>query len=109
MITVRMFVDPDGKYRGFRADGHAGYAEAGEDIVCAAVSALTQNTVNAIETFTDDPVSYSVDEGFLEFSFLGEAGPDSQLLMNALALGLKSVEECSGAGNRFLRILTEEV
>ena len=34
--------------------GHAGYAEEGQDIVCAAVSALIINTVNSLETFTDD-------------------------------------------------------
>lgn len=27
---------------GFEAEGHTGYAEEGSDIVCAAVSALTQ-------------------------------------------------------------------
>ena len=31
----------DGQVTGFVCAGHAGYAEAGEDIVCAAVSALT--------------------------------------------------------------------
>ena len=34
--------------------GHAGYAEPGQDIVCAAVSALVINTINAIEAFTED-------------------------------------------------------
>ena len=108
MITVKAFVDQDGGYRGFKVTGHAGYGEEGEDIVCAAVSALTQNTVNAIETFTEDPISCTVDEGYLEFSFLETAGPESKLLMNALMLGLEGIEESCGAGERFLRILTEE-
>ena len=30
---------------GFEAEGHTGYAEEGSDIVCAAVSALTQGAV----------------------------------------------------------------
>ncbi len=33
---------------------HAGYAEEGQDIVCAAVSVLMINTVNSLDAFTDD-------------------------------------------------------
>lgn len=44
-----------GAYSGFRVGGHSGYAAAGDDIVCAAVSAMTMLTVNLlIETFALD-------------------------------------------------------
>ena len=33
---------------GFEISGHSGYAEAGEDIVCAGVSSAVQLTVNAV-------------------------------------------------------------
>lgn len=33
---------------GFEVSGHAGYADKGEDIVCAAVSSAVQLTVNTI-------------------------------------------------------------
>ena len=36
--------------------------EYGKDIVCAAVSALTVNMANSVETFTDDGFEGSVDE-----------------------------------------------
>ncbi|MFR2781914.1 MAG: ribosomal-processing cysteine protease Prp [Clostridium sp.] len=42
-------------YRGIVIEGHAGYAEEGEDIICAAVSALAINFYNSVETFTEDP------------------------------------------------------
>ena len=41
MTAVTFFRSGD-KLWGFRAKGHSGYAEEGSDIVCAAVSALTQ-------------------------------------------------------------------
>ena len=41
------------EYVGFKAVGHAGYGEAGEDIVCAAISVLTINTINAIDAYTN--------------------------------------------------------
>ncbi len=39
--------------------GHAGYAEKGHDIVCAAVLILIYNLQNSIERLTDDTVGFS--------------------------------------------------
>ena len=47
--TVTFFKRSDGALIGYRAGGHSGYAEAGEDIVCAGVSALTQSTLNGLQ------------------------------------------------------------
>ena len=46
------------------------------DIICAAVSALAVNTINAIEQFTEDPfeVEEAEDGGLLPDSFFGSAG-----------------------------------
>lgn len=38
-------------YSAFSLSGHAGYAEAGADIICAAVSAMANLTCNAAEAF----------------------------------------------------------
>lgn len=112
MITIITYVDSDGKYKGFSADGHAEYADPGEDIVCAAVSVLTTNTINAIETFTDDEISYETDDGYLKFEISGKISQESQLLLNAMMLGLQSIEKSYGTddeGNQFISIQTEEV
>ena len=112
MITVKVLIDSDGRYQGFQVKGHAGYAGAGEDIVCAAVSVLTQNTINSIEAFTEDNISYSVDDGYLECSFSGAISEESKLLMNSMMLGLNSIVESYKTDkkkNQFIRILTEEV
>ena len=53
MITITVKKRND-TYIEFRIKGHAGYAEEGQDIVCAAVSVLIINTVNSLETFTED-------------------------------------------------------
>ena len=62
MITVTICQSSEGEITGFSIQGHAGYAERGSDIVCAAVSVLAQNTVNSIEQFTQDSFSADVDE-----------------------------------------------
>ncbi|MCI9486290.1 MAG: ribosomal-processing cysteine protease Prp [Lachnospiraceae bacterium] len=113
MITVTVFVDSEGEHRGFRISGHAGYAGAGEDIVCAAVSALAQSTVNAIEAFTEDSFLCSVEDGYLECSFSGKVSKETKLLLNTLLLGLEGVRDggCQEDqnGDPFIRIVTEEV
>jgi len=38
-------------FSGFSLSGHAGYADAGEDIVCAAVSSMTNLVCNAADAF----------------------------------------------------------
>lgn len=42
MIKIIYVADPEGGNLAMRAEGHAGYAPAGQDIVCAAVSCLMQ-------------------------------------------------------------------
>ena len=42
MIKIIYVADPEGGELTMRAEGHAGYAPAGQDIVCAAVSCLMQ-------------------------------------------------------------------
>ena len=42
------FLQSEGKYRGFRVKGHAGYAESGQDIVCAAVTSACMLAANII-------------------------------------------------------------
>ena len=71
MIQVEIIRDASKAYVGFSIKGHAGYAEHGQDIICAAVSVLAQNTVNSIEQFTDDTFSGEIDEktGSLAVSF----------------------------------------
>lgn len=82
--------------------GHAGFAEEGSDIVCAAVSVLVLNTINAIEAFTHTAFRCEADEvegGFLEVSFPNismQADHDACLLLKCMAKGLSDLEEQYG-------------
>ena len=59
MIKITVYSRQD-QYTGFRSEGHAGYAEEGYDIICAAVSVLSVNLVNSIEEFTEDGMDVTV-------------------------------------------------
>ena len=58
-----------GSYLDFLSKGHAGYAEEGQDIVCAAVSALIITTVNSLEKFTEEQLEAEADEGYVSIHF----------------------------------------
>ena len=45
--------------------GHAGFAEAGKDIVCAGVTALTQTLIKSIGDLTEDKIQYEISPGRL--------------------------------------------
>ena len=61
---------------GLTVDGHAGYAETGNDIVCAAVSALAQGLIHSLDALTDDAISYQIRDGHIDIEYenLSEQG-----------------------------------
>ena len=95
---------------GFQAEGHAGMAEAGQDIVCAAVSILTMNTINAIETFADDEFSLVSDEvdGVIAFHLAETPTPEAELLLEAMILGLEDLADDEDY-SEFIYVNFEEV
>ncbi len=108
MTKISVF-KKDGIYTGLEVSGHAGYAEAGEDIVCAGISMLVINTINSIETFTEDGFSCEADPktGYIKFQFNTTISKDSELLMNSLVLGLQGVKE--EYGKEYMKLILKEV
>ncbi|MCD7868536.1 MAG: ribosomal-processing cysteine protease Prp [Clostridiales bacterium] len=103
-ITVRK---RNGSYEELISRGHADYAEEGKDIVCAAVSALIINTVNSLETFTEDKFQAADGDGFVSIRFAGPNTDRGKLLMDSLILGLTEIEHsCS---HRYLTVKIREV
>ena len=48
-MTTIIFYKTDGFYYGFEEQGHTGYGESGDDVLCAALSSMTMLLINAIE------------------------------------------------------------
>ena len=61
-MTTITFYKADGFYYGFEEQGHTGYGESGEDILCSALSAMTMLIINAIEVTYGSSVDYNIDE-----------------------------------------------
>ncbi len=109
--AVAFFRRSDGTLTGFRAQGHTGYARAGQDIVCAAVSALTQSTLNGLRNVLKAPVTYEIDDqdALLQAELTPEATKaqidGAQLLLVSLLEGLQAIER---SYPRNVRIFFEE-
>ena len=61
-MTTITFYKTGGFYYGFEEQGHTGYGESGEDILCSALSSMTMLLINAIEVSYDSVVDYTIDE-----------------------------------------------
>jgi len=105
MIQAVFYKDSNDCYKGFQLKGHAGFAAYGHDIVCAAVSALTINTVNSIEKFTDDWFDYEAEEskGWIVLRFSEKVSKETTLLLDSLWLGLTEIEKDN---TRYLSVKT---
>ena len=93
MTTVR-FLRRGGRLYGFEAGGHTGYAPSGEDIVCAAVSALTQTALLGLGEVLKVPVDWKVDEktGALS-AFVQESTDGTEVVLRTLEAGLMNIAE----------------
>ena len=107
MIKVSIYKNADGKIIGFHCSGHAGYANSGQDILCAAVSALVINTMNSIEHFTSDTFEYKENDkkGQIDFKIVSSLSNESSLLLNSLFLGLQGIQE--DYGQKYIKFLEQ--
>ena len=93
MITAVLYREGE-NLTGCRIEGHSGWANAGSDIVCAAVSILGCTCVNALESVCGvipNITEYNEKKGVLAFELpeITEADNEkAQILMKALKQGL---------------------
>ena len=115
MVEVRFQRAPDGLVERFEARGHAGYARAGRDIVCSAVTAVLFTAVGYAESVYNpeglpEKVRYKDADGFLVWECPDLSEADRQKLIpvfDAMILGLRQIRE--NAGKRYLVVNELEV
>lgn len=109
MTKITIYKNSKGIYKGLKSNGHAGYADYGQDIVCAAVSALIINLINSIEKLTEDNIEVVSDEkkGLIAIKFKNDITDKSKLLMDSLTLGLQGIENTYSS--EYIRVIFKEV
>ena len=80
---------------GITVDGHAGCAETGKDIICSAVSMLTQNLIKSIETLTDDYIRYQIELGHITIKYK-DLSEKSRILIDSFFIGISEVIKAYG-------------
>lgn len=61
-MTKITFYKRDGVFYGFKENGHTGYGESGDDILCSALSAMTMLIINTVEISYAASVDYTIDD-----------------------------------------------
>jgi len=99
MTKITIYHNQDQDVEGFYCSGHAGYDIPGYDVVCSAISVLVINTINSIESFTSCPFTCEAEEksGDIDFRFTEPITQDAALLIDAMILGLKGIQDDYGS------------
>ena len=112
MTTITVYTLDDGHVKGFTASGHAGSRKIrGYDLVCCAISALTQTGVNALFTVAGTEPSVKVDEqsGFLRCILPDGMDADTtgkaEIVLRTVIQGLKDIQNIYP---KFIRVQQKE-
>jgi uncharacterized protein YsxB (DUF464 family) len=102
MLKIKIFKDKQGYIKRYTVEGHANYDAYGKDIVCAAISVLTQTALFSLVEVCgveEDKIDYFIDDitGYLDvnlpvdidFSLLDK----TEIVLKSLEVGIKSVIE----------------
>lgn len=66
--------------------GHAGFSEAGSDIVCASVSSICITTVNALIRVDSESINYEETDGYLKVDIKKHSKVVDILIENMVSL-----------------------
>ncbi len=111
MTTIIFRKSSTGEYRNFVCEGHAGHGFFFQkDVVCASVSVLVINTINALEEIAKEKIEVvsNEKEGLIYCSFVNDTlNNEAKILMEALVLGMNGIQE--EYGKKYLKLKFEEV
>ena len=88
---------------GLTVEGHAGYAKSGNDIICAAVSALAQGLAHSLSVLTEDAIGYQFRDGHIDIEYenLSEEG---KLLVDSFFIAVSDIQ--TTYGDQYVKIDT---
>ena len=89
MISIKVFVTPEGSILGFELFGHSGYDELGKDIVCSAVSSAVYMVINTLsDVFNIDFEVLDIKEEIAYFKF--KISNENFYICKYIMIGLKN-------------------
>lgn len=111
MINIHVVRDDTGFIWEFTVSGHAGYNDAGNDIVCSAVSVLGYTAIGALQDIAEVDFEYSIDDcGFMKCSIPVDIPFQKKsmvkTILDTIVLGFKQIQLSYG---KYVSVLDEEV
>ena len=106
MIQVKVKLH-EGRIQELDVKGHAGYAESGEDLVCAGVSCIMYGTYNALAELVNqnDFVGLVEDQGHFNISIRQESEV-AEIILKTAVIQLETIQE---SYSDYIRIKKVEV
>lgn len=94
MIAVEILYDGS-NIKGFTVEGHAEYAQYGEDIVCSSVSILTIGTINSIIRMCKKEIKIEQDDGYIQVLLPKRImkKDEARILLTSMLYNLKDLEQ----------------
>lgn len=89
-MTTVTFCTEGGRVLGFEVQGHSGYAQTGEDIVCAAVTSAVRLCECAVNDVLGLEASVKVrdKDAFIALKLPAKLGPDAEIICQTLLSAL---------------------
>ena len=88
---------------------HTGYGDSGEDILCAAVSALSQSMIIGIEEVLQINLKYEIQDGYLALDIQENTPEEIKACQLLLQTMLKSIESMIISYGEYINLEIEEV
>jgi uncharacterized protein YsxB (DUF464 family) len=93
MIRVKIDRDSTGRIRGFEAKGHAGAGSKGKDIVCAAVSVLTDSVFLGLDKHLQRAMEWNADHGDISIRLKEKPDELTEAILATMVLGLTEIQK----------------
>lgn len=102
MLTARFKLDREDRVVSFNLEGHAGTAAKGENIICAAASAIAQTAIGSLQEIARIEPDYQAEDGFISCLISYDSEDREQLtqiasLMGSVRIGCMQLEDSYGS------------
>ena len=111
-MTKAVFTVKEGRIVRIEVNGHTGYAAEGEDVVCAALSAVLQGAVLGVMQVARAKVEYHTDDRKGQMKFALAAGQDEAVLHDAeviLRTALVASKDIAEGYSQFVKVEVKEL
>ncbi|MFZ5988493.1 MAG: ribosomal-processing cysteine protease Prp [Bacillota bacterium] len=110
MIKISVVRDKEGFIWQYIVEGHAGFAEEGKDLVCAAVSVVAFMGINALDELAGLKRNYGFEHGYMLCSVPTDIPEEKKekvkTILETIVVGFKQIELTY---EDYVSVLEEEV